>query len=40
MYSFGDGNWLIPENRTCEAGQCSFLFHYTWNGSTPFQHRA
>ena len=36
MYSFGDGNWLISENRRSDAGQCSYLFQYVWDEKHPF----
>ena len=36
LYSFGDGRWLISENRVCTEGQCSYIFQYRWNGIAPF----
>ena len=36
LYSYGDGNWLISHNRTSPEGQCSDIYHYSWNGTDPF----
>ena len=36
MFSYGDGRWLISENRLTTEGQCGYLFHYLWNEKDPF----
>lgn len=36
LYSFGDGNWLISENRRTDAGQCGYIFQYVWDEKHPF----
>ena len=36
LYAFGNGEYLISENRTCQSGQCAYLFQYVWNGKEPF----
>jgi hypothetical protein len=36
MFSYGDGRWLISENRLTTEGQCGYIFHYLWNEKDPF----
>lgn len=36
MYSFGDGRWLISENRMTTEGQCGYIFQYIWDEKHPF----
>lgn len=36
LYSFGNGEWLISENRLTTEGQCGYIFRYIWNGVNPF----
>ena len=36
MFSYGDGRWLISENRITTEGQCGYIFHYLWNEKDPF----
>lgn len=36
MFSYGDGRWLISENRITTEGQCGYIFHYLWNENDPF----
>ena len=36
MFSFGDGRWLISENRQTTGGQCGYIFQYVWNERGPF----
>ena len=36
MFSYGDGSWLISENRLTTEGQCGYIFHYLWNEKDPF----
>ena len=36
MFSFGDGRWLFSENRKIEAGYCSDICLYEWDGEHPF----
>jgi len=36
LYSFGDSKWLISHNKTTPDGQCSFIYPYVWNRTTPF----
>lgn len=40
LFSFGDGKWLISENRRCDQGECSFLYTYIWNETDPFMLKA
>ena len=36
MFSYGDGRWLISENRLTTEGQCGYIFQYLWNEKDPF----
>ena len=36
LYSFGDGSYIISENRVTTEGQCGYLFRYLFDGKTPF----
>ena len=36
LYSFGNGEWLISENRLTTEGQCSYIYKYRWDEVHPF----
>lgn len=36
LYSFGNSKWLISHNKSTPDGQCSYIYPYVWNGTTPF----
>lgn len=36
LYSFGNGEWFISENRVTTEGQCAHIYKYVWDGIHPF----
>ena len=36
LYSFGDGTWLICQEKSTPEGQCGYIYSYRWNGEEPF----
>ena len=37
LYSYGDGRWLISQNRVQNGEQCSDIFAYEWNDERGFE---
>ena len=37
LFSYGNGEWLISRNESTPEGQCSYIHHYKWNTTAPFE---